>query len=76
MVVLSSSALRGWSALTSLLLEWGQSVGPVHRGLLETPKSAMVSTAESQVPSLLRTTANAVTIGPEKINYKLPWHFV
>ena len=42
MDALRSSALRGWSVLTSLLLEWGQSVGPVLRGSLETHGSAMV----------------------------------
>ena len=41
--VLRSSALRGWSVQTSLLLEWGQSVGLVLWGSLETHKSAMVS---------------------------------
>ena len=38
-----SSALKGWSVWTSLLLEWGQSVGPVLWGSLETHKSVMVS---------------------------------
>ena len=52
MDVLSSSALRGWSVLISLLLELGQSVDLVHRGSQETLKNAMVSTAESHCKSL------------------------
>ena len=42
MDVMISSALRGWSVLTSLLLEWGQVVDPVLRGSLETQIDAMV----------------------------------
>ena len=43
MVVLRSSALRGWSVWMSLLLEWGLCVDHVPLGILETIRNAMVS---------------------------------
>ena len=42
MVVLRSSALKGWSVLTSLLLERVQNVGPVHRGSQKMAKNVKV----------------------------------
>ena len=53
MDALRSSALRGWSVWTSLLLEWGQSVDPVLWGSLETQESAMVCDTRSDFPTFL-----------------------